>query len=193
MLPLVSASMAGDGLVFVSHMVTLEAPAGAVAQRLRGMFEGAGFREAACGAIAEQQPVYLRAGVGPIAKRVEIARLADYPRGPAIVFPFRWSATGPAGDLFPVLDANLEVIPEPSPGSDDARTRLRLTGSYTPPLGPVGRVLDHVVLHHVASQTTRAFVVRLARQLVPATHPAINDADVVDLGSECDNPNPATP
>jgi hypothetical protein len=83
--------------MFISHMVVLEAPAGVVAQRLRAALDGPGFQAAACGAIAEQQPMYLRAGIGQIGKRVEIACIADYPRGPAIVFPFRWSATGAPG------------------------------------------------------------------------------------------------
>jgi len=179
--------------MFVSHMITLDAPAGVVTQRLRVLLEGSGFRDAARGAITEQRPLYLRAGVGPISKQVEVARLADYVRGPAIVFPFRWSATGPGGTLFPVLDANLEVSPEPIGDSSHPRTRLRLVGSYTAPLGPVGSVLDHVMLHHVATRTTKTFLVRLARQLLPSEQHAITEDEVVDVGPDWGSPDPAPP
>jgi len=39
---------------------------------------------------------------------------------------------------------------------------VTLSASYTPPLGEVGRQLDQLLLHGVASSTARAFLDRVA-------------------------------
>jgi ribosome-associated toxin RatA of RatAB toxin-antitoxin module len=63
-------------------------------------------------------------------------------------------------DLFPVLDGELEVAP-----LDPERCRVTLTASYVPPLGEVGRQLDHALFHRVAHSTVRAFLDRVADSL----------------------------
>lgn len=62
-------------------------------------------------------------------------------RDAVTVIPLRWSATGPLGELFPTLDANLEIS-----AADAGQCRVALIGSYRPPLGSVGAVLDRAVL-----------------------------------------------
>jgi hypothetical protein len=65
----------------------------------------------------------------------------------------RWEATGAGGSLFPALDGDITVVP-----ADGQSAMLRLTGSYRPPLGALGTVLDKAILHRVATATIRAFL-----------------------------------
>ena len=73
----------------------------------------------------------------------------------------RWEATGPGGGLFPALDADIMVMP-----AGERSSKLRLTGSYRPPLGALGSALDAAILHRVARATIRAFLNRLAAGIV---------------------------
>jgi hypothetical protein len=70
----------------------------------------------------------------------------------------RWEATGPAGSLFPVLDANISILPGQDEGDGEQTARLALTGSYRPPLGRLGAALDQVALHRVATATIRVLL-----------------------------------
>ena len=76
--------------------------------------------------------------------------------GSKFVFPLRWAASGGA-DLFPSLDADLEVAPI-RPG----RTQLAMSARYVPPFGTVGRVIDRAVLSRVAEATLKDFLDRVA-------------------------------
>ena len=69
----------------------------------------------------------------------------------------RWEATGPGGGLFPALDADITLAPV-----GEHATVLALAGTYRPPLGAVGAVLDRAVLYRVASATVRDFLSRVA-------------------------------
>lgn len=100
-----------------------------------------------------------RLGMGPLAKRVSV-RIGD----PSVskkqlVAPLRVMATGPEG-LFPHLDANLEIRAL-GPGS----VVLRLVGTYRPPLGRTGEMLDKVVLHKVAEATLENFIDEIVARL----------------------------
>lgn len=64
-----------------------------------------------------------------------------------------------ADDLFPVLRAELEL-------HTTGRSRLRLVGSYTPPLSVLGAVTDKFVGRHVARDVVNGFVAGVARRLV---------------------------
>jgi hypothetical protein len=87
--------------------------------------------------------------------RVQVHELAekDGQAGLAI----RWEASGPGGGLFPVLDADIRLVP-----AEAQTTLLVLAGLYRPPLGLVGGVLDRAALHRVAAATIRNFLGRLA-------------------------------
>src|SRR3984885_5562489 len=75
-------------------------------------------------------------GTGPsgavlgASRLVRVQLLELLPREDSLVLPLRWEATGAAGQLFPVLDADLTL----SPGGKE-RCTLTLTGAYRPPLG----------------------------------------------------------
>jgi hypothetical protein len=100
-----------------------------------------------------------RLGLGFLAKKV-VVRIGD----PSVsqkhlVAPLRVMATGPEG-LFPHLDANLEIS-SLVPGS----VVIRLVGTYRPPLGRTGEVLDKVVLHKVAEATLDNFLDEIVSRL----------------------------
>lgn len=80
-------------------------------------------------------------------------------RGEGFVIPLQWSATGPT-ELFPVMLADLEITPL---GTD--QSQLRLSGSYDPPLGLIGRQLDRLLLHQLAEATVRALLSQLVAAL----------------------------
>ena len=83
------------------------------------------------------------------------------------VLPIRVEAAGPTG-LFPQLDADLEIAPV---GPDT--TQLTLNGSYRPPLGAAGALLDRALLHRlVAEAVAKNFVDRVAGILQDAAFPA---------------------
>ena len=75
----------------------------------------------------------------------------------------RWAATSTFGELFPTLDANLELDP-----TEDGRTRVVLVGSYPQPLRRLGASIDRLLLNAVAASTERGFVTRLTASLQPA-------------------------
>jgi hypothetical protein len=70
----------------------------------------------------------------------------------------RWDPTGAGEELFPGFDGDLRLSAE-----GEARSRLRLVGSYRPPLGRTGLKLDRAVIWRVADATVRSFVGALAR------------------------------
>ncbi|HUO46734.1 MAG TPA: hypothetical protein VM470_07875 [Acidimicrobiia bacterium] len=77
-------------------------------------------------------------------------------------FSVQWRATG-AASLFPRLQADLEL-------ADLGETVLvTLRGSYDPPLGEVGRLVDRAILGRVADATVKSWVDRLALELVDST------------------------
>jgi hypothetical protein len=99
-------------------------------------------------------------GVAGLSKLVRVQfrdlALTDRSAGLAI----RWEAAGPAGALFPVLDADIRLAP-----AGAHATVLTMAGTYRPPLGPVGRALDRALLHRVASATIREFIAQVAARI----------------------------
>jgi len=76
----------------------------------------------------------------------------------------RWEATGPGGELFPVLDADLTLTP-----AGEHATALTLSGVFRPPPGNPGHGLDQAIVQRVAMTAIRAFLDRVAHAMgVPA-------------------------
>jgi hypothetical protein len=108
-------------------------------------------------------------GVPGLSKLVRVRTLEPVRLPERTMIGLRWEATGLTGELFPVLDAELILTPVGAGSS-----RLELMGSYRPPLGRVGLVLDKVVMERVAEATIRSLVERIAEVLAaeqPATQP----------------------
>jgi hypothetical protein len=92
-----------------------------------------------------------------LSKLVEVRWLDPIRHGRAITVPLRWEATGMAGELFPVLDADLVLVPD---GAD--RTTVRLTGSYRPPFGRAGAALDRAIMHRITRATMQSLLASVA-------------------------------
>jgi hypothetical protein len=88
---------------------------------------------------------------------VRVQLLEPMPRDDTVVLPLRWEATGVAGRLFPVLDADLVL----TPGGGE-RSTLELTGAYRLPLGSEHGVLDHALLKRAAAVTVRSLLSQVA-------------------------------
>ena len=95
-------------------------------------------------------------GVRGLSKLVRVQFAEPVRRDNLVTVPLRWEATGTAGELYPVLDADLTLT-----GDGAGQTRIRLDGSYRPPLGRTGAALDRAVLgparggHHPIARRKR--------------------------------------
>ena len=118
--------------------------------------------------LAYREGEELRSLVGPgsgnLAKEVRLEIGAPEIHRTGLIYPVSWSAVG-AERLFPRLNAEL-IISHIGPN----RTRIILDGTYQPPLGPLGKVVDRILLRHVAESTVKSWVDRLADSLA-AGHP----------------------
>ncbi len=92
-------------------------------------------------------------------KRVEIEFGEPYRMPSKTLLPMAWSPAG-AQQLFPALDADLEVAP-----LGPSRTQLSISARYRPPMGAVGRALDRALLHRVAEATVKDFLDRVGDAL----------------------------
>ena len=98
-------------------------------------------------------PLHLTIGVG-----------AGMPDGRMVV-PLRWSAdTGELG--FPHFEGSIELEPLSS-----SVTRVSIVGSYVPPLGALGAMVDAAMLHRAADATASALLARLVGGLLRAWEP----------------------
>jgi hypothetical protein len=151
----------GSVHVFLKESVDVSRPFEAVQGRFLG--DGSWFVPFATEAEEDGEALYFR--VGPswanmqAARQVRVTVGRPHGLGDAIVVPLSWRASALPG-LFPVLEGELVVAP-----LDPERCRVTLAASYVPPLGEVGRQLDHVLLHRVAHSTVRAFLDRVADHL----------------------------
>lgn len=103
-----------------------------------------------------------------LSKLVQVRMLEPTRRGATLTIPLRWEATGVAGDLFPVLDADLMLA-----AHGTGQARLALAGCYRPPLGQAGAALDRAVLHRLAQATFRSLLTSVAAAIAdPDPDPA---------------------
>ncbi len=106
--------------------------------------------------VAYRKGEELRAKVGPatgtVAKEVRLEIGSPDIHRSGLVYPVKWSAVGPEV-LFPRLTAELIVS---HVGHD--RTKIILDGTYQPPLGQLGKVVDRVLLRRVAESTVKAWM-----------------------------------
>ena len=112
------------------------------------------------GDVAYREGEELYARVGPakadLAKTVRLEIGMPEIRKSGLVYAISWTASG-AKMLFPKLTADLTLI---HVGRE--RTKLSLDGTYEPPLGPIGRAVDRILLKNVAESTVQDWVDRVA-------------------------------
>lgn len=161
--------------MFVVHEVTVGVPLAVATARLASLAAGDGL-DGVSEAAYEGGLAMLRVGplgsVRGLSKLVQVRFLEPVQRGATMTVPLRWEATGAAGELFPVLDADLILARD-----GGRRTLLALAGSYRPPFGKAGTVLDRAVMHRVAAATIRSLLGQVAQAIA---HPAARkhpDAD----------------
>jgi hypothetical protein len=139
--------------VFFSEEVLVDSPVERTRQVLTTWLALEDSSSAASQAAADGGAVLVRAGFAGLTKTVQVRAMPLHVRGDVTVVPLRWSPTGPAGDLYPTLDANLEIT-----AVDPTHTLIALVGSYRPPIGRVGAALDQAVLRHAARVTIRRWL-----------------------------------
>jgi hypothetical protein len=117
--------------MFIAEVVTAQARYGEAVARLADVINAGALRSASEAAYQDGRAELLRAGaLGPARELPDLARVRHLPpiqRSAAMTAPIRWEATGPGGELFPVLDADLTMTPD-----GDSRIRLRLAGAFRP-------------------------------------------------------------
>ncbi len=150
--------------MFAVQEISVEVPFETAAIRLVGVLHNGTLNGVCEGAYEGGLSTVLRVGprgeAGGISKLVRVCFLEPVRRGSTLTAALRWEATGVAGDLFPVLDADVSLSPQ---GED--RTLLRLTGSYRPPFGLAGALLDRAIMHRLADATIRSLLEGLSATL----------------------------
>jgi len=146
--------------MFVGDEVLLPVSFAVARARLADLTRDGLLRSASEGAYGAGIADTTRVGALGLSKvvRVYLRQLTE--SGGQARLAIRWEASGPAGGLFPALDADIILVP-----AEDQGTLLGLTGVYRPPLGQLGAALDRAALHRVAAATVRNFLDRLAASI----------------------------
>jgi len=170
--------------MFVGDEITLGASYPDARAGLLRLTHGGWLSDASGDAYAEGLAGLVR--VGPFgdmigtSKLVRVLLLEPVEREGSLTLSLRWEATGVMGRLFPVLDANIVLIP-----AGENASQLALAGAYRPPFAAVGQGLDRVLLHRAASATVHSLLRRMAQTIAP------EGASVTGAGPAVDGPDPA--
>ncbi|HYA00184.1 MAG TPA: hypothetical protein VEK76_07505 [Candidatus Binatia bacterium] len=145
--------------MLVSDFVQIDRPFSDV----RDEFMAAGTAWLARSAVAaykegEQLSLRVTSAIGPIrlSKKVWVELGEPDVRQDRMTHPLSWRAAGATG-LFPSMEAELEITP-----MGRAVTSISFQGSYVPPLGPLGRSADRMLLHRLAEASVRSLLQRVA-------------------------------
>jgi hypothetical protein len=154
--------------MFAGHEVIVDAPFETAAARLVNVLHREALSSACEGVYEGGLAALLR--VGPfgaargLSKLVRVCCAEPVRHGATMTVPLRWEAAGAAGELFPVLDADLFLARH-----GESQTLVALIGSYRPPFGRAGAALDKAVMHRLAAATIRSLLEELSHAI---THPA---------------------
>jgi hypothetical protein len=156
--------------VLVSDFVQIDRPFAEVRDELAE--SGAGWlADSAVAAYEEGEQLSLRvfSAIGPVrlSKRVWAELGERVVRTDRITQPLSWRAAGATG-LFPAMEAELEITPV-----GPAITSISFHGSYFPPLGPLGRGADRMLLHRLAEASVRGLIDRVAHRLASERGPVL--------------------
>lgn len=154
--------------MFVAHEVAVDTQFETAAARLVNYI----YRDALRGASGAAYDAGIAAAlrVGPfgdspgLSKLVHVRFLDPVRHGASMTVALRWEAAGVTGELFPVLDADLILTPD-----GDDQSQLAAIGSYRPPFGRAGAVLDRAIMHRLATATIRSLLASVADAIA---HPA---------------------
>jgi hypothetical protein len=146
-----------DQSVFVEASIPLPLPLDRAKVALQRAIANGGLVDESHRAFAEGMAVLRSVGPRGVAKQVRVTLLACRELDGTTIVPLHWEATGPAGHIFPVLNANLCLR-----SADPVTTVLLVIGQYSPPLGRFGEMLDRVVMGGAGRATAKALVRELA-------------------------------
>lgn len=141
--------------MFIDHSIEVPLPERIVAELLIANTTAM----AGMGEAAYRAGEGLRSRVGPggvIAKEVVMGFGPPTISRTGVVIPLRWRATG-AEALFPSLEGDLSMERRGA-----ASTVVRLRATYDPPLGPLGTLVDRLLLARVARATVADWLERIA-------------------------------
>ena len=157
--------------MFLAEEVIIGTGFGQAQARFVNLLHSNWLAKASEAAYGENVTGLLRVGLSGFAvtKLVQVSFLDPIYRDDVMSVGLRWEAAGTTGGLFPVLDATITIGHE---GEETAR--LALAGSYRPPLGRLGAVLDTALLHRVATATVRSLV-RSVTEAITSPAPAENE------------------
>ncbi len=146
--------------MFVGDEMLLEVGFAIARERLARLAESGALTGTSEDAYSREATQMMRVGAVGLSKlvRVQVRELAWNAESAGLAI--RWEATGPRGALFPVLDADIRLVP-----AGEQVTALTMAGSYRPPLGVVGETLDRTILHRIATATVRGFLARVAARI----------------------------
>jgi hypothetical protein len=148
--------------MLVSDFVQIARPFAEVKSELSTSSAG-WLADSAVAAYAEGEQLSMRvfSSIGPVrvSKRVWADLGEPSVRPDRVTQPLTWRAAG-ATSLFPAMEAEIEVTP-----MGDSMTAISFQGSYVPPLGPLGRSADRMLLHRLAEASVRGLLERIARHL----------------------------
>jgi hypothetical protein len=153
-------------MVLVSDFAQIDRPFAVVSDELVASGPGwLGDSLVAAYAEGERLSVRVASSLGPIrvSKRVwaELGEMSVKPD--RVTQPLRWRAAGASG-LFPAMVADLEFAP-----MGTAMTAISFMGRYVPPLGPLGREVDRMLLHRLAQASVRALLGLVVERLAADT------------------------
>ncbi len=173
--------------MFITRELAVNTACAAAQARFANLLRGAWLHQVSQAAYDGSLEGQLRVGPAAAASKLVAVRVLDpvYQQD-TMRTALRWEATGVAGGLFPVLDADLYISP-----AGEHSTRLVLSGSYRPPLGRLGAALDRAILHHVADATIHAVLESIADALVSpaaAAHAVKDPSPGLDLAPETGMP-----
>jgi len=116
--------------MFADHAVPLDMDYPAARARFLEMAHGDWLDGVSQDAYADGMAGEVRVGpfggVPGMSKLVRVSLLDPVYRDEIMTVGLRWEATGPAGSLFPVLDANISILPGQNEGTADSKQTARL-------------------------------------------------------------------
>ncbi len=178
--------------VFAGDEVSLDVSFAAARARLASLAQGGLLGGASAQAYSDGFAGLARAGtVGPapgLSGLVQVYFQDLKAHGNSALLALRWEVTGPGGKPFPVLDADLMLIP-----AGEHSTTLTLIGAYRAPPGTARAGLDQAVMARVATATIRAFLWRVAQAIAHPARVAEPQAGAADPDPPRPPPEPETP
>jgi hypothetical protein len=150
--------------VFIRATLDLPVPVASAVERLDAALARHRLDEVSDDAYAAGLVVLTRVGpfgeTAGLSKKVRLELLTPRQVDHGIRLQLRWVATGATGQLFPALDADLDLV-----AVDEQHCVLSINAVYDPPLGALGAGIDRVVLHSAARATMRALLREWGRSL----------------------------